>query len=392
MIIKIYRRIKNRNIKPVIAHYKGQYLNITETFIYQYLVKFEKFKVIFLTRETKNLESFPFKELYSSSNIKNYLWACFWSQTYRNLFKKELYFEQVIRKQKAKLIHAHFGTEGLAILPVKKRLKLPLVTTFYGLDMSQQAQSKEQQTAYKKLFSDGDLFLVEGNHMRKGLIDLGCPPDQIRILHIAVDINKIKYQKRQVENKDEKIKILFCGRLIEKKGLIYALKAIKLIVDKYPDLEFRVIGDGRLKSGIETFIKEQNLQKYVILLGYQPYHVFIEELKKAHILLQPSITAQDGDSEGGAPTVLLEAQASGLPVISTYHADIPEVVIDGKSGFLVPERSPEEIAEKLKLLISKPKIWQELGQSGRAHIEQNYNIDIEIKKLEDIYKQLIGKT
>ena len=352
--------------KPVIAHFKSLYLNLTETFIYQNLIKIERFNPVFVTEEVINLESFPFSNLHCSSNP-----------------------QYVIKRQKARLIHAHFGTEGVKILPVKRKLKLPLITSFYGVDMSNCARQRGWQTAYKNLFKYGDLFLAEGNHMRKGLIDLGCPSEKIRIQHIGIDINKFNYRKRELKDKNKKIKILFCGRFIEKKGLIYALKAVKLIIGQYPNLEFRVIGDGELRPDIEAFIKEQNLEKHVTLLGYKLYHVFAQELQKAHILLQPSVTAQNGDSEGGSPVVLLEAQASGLPVISTCHADIPEVVLDGESGFLVPERSPEEIAKKLRALIDNPEMWEELGRNGRAHIEKNYSIYVEVKKLEGIYGQLI---
>ncbi len=278
------------------------------------------------------------------------------------------------------------------MLNVKKKLGLPLITTFYGYDMSRLAQKRKWRIAYKNLFIEGDLFLVEGSHMKKSLINLGCPPQKIRIQHIAVDVNKFKYRERKLEAINDKIRILFCGRFKEKKGLIYGLKAIKIVVDKFPNLEFRIIGDGELKPEIENFIRKENMEKNVVLLGYQPHYVFSEEAQKAHILLQPSVTAQSGDNEGGAPTVLLEAQASGLPVVSTYHADIPEVVTDGKSGFLVQERNPAAIAEKLEYLIENPDLRVEMGKCGRKNIEKQHNIYKEVKKLEDIYGQFIGHS
>ena len=161
-------------------------------------------------------------------------------------------------------------------------------------------------------------------------------------------------------------------------------------MDRFPNIEFRIIGDGLLMYEVESFIKKENLEKKALLLGYQPHYVFLEELKKAHILLQPSVTARDGDSEGGAPTVLLEAQACGVPIVSTYHADIPEVVLDGESGFLVPERNPEAIAIKLNHLIVNHELRMRMGKCGRRHIEENYNICNEVKKLEDIYSEIIA--
>ena len=379
-------------MKPIVAHIKSSYLSIVQTFIYTYITNFQRYKPIFLTKEIINLDLFPFQNLYCAPKLKRYSWRWFWERSCRKLFKRELYYENIIKKEKAKLLHAHFGSEGVGMLSLKKRLKVPLITTFYGMDMSQLAQQKRWQIAYKKLFENGDLFLVEGSHMKKGLINLGCPPQKIKIQHIAVDLNKFKYQERKLKDKDEKIRILFCGRFVEKKGLIYALKAVKLLANKFSNLEFRIIGDGELKPEIESFIKEQNMDKYVVLLGYQPHSVFGEEVQKAHILLQPSFTAQDGDSEGGAPTVLLEAQASGLPVVSTYHADIPEVVVDGKSGFLIPERDIDALAERLEFLIFNSSMWREMGFSGREHIEKNYDIEKQIQRLEKIYDEVLTRA
>ena len=375
--------------KPIIAHITYSYLHISQTFIYNYITNFQKNKIILLTRETQNLELFPFQNLYCLPRFRRYSLRWTYDKICQKLLKKEPYFEYIIEKEKAKLIHAHFGPQGVQMLGVKKRLGLPLITTFYGYDMSKLAQKWKWQIAYKKLFKKGNLFLVEGRHMRKELIKLGCPPQKIKIQHIAIDINKFKYKERKLGDKDDKIRILFCGRFTEKKGLIYALKAVKIVIDHFPNLEFRIIGDGELRPEIENFIRKGNMETNVVLLGYQPHYVFIEEVQKAHVLLQPSVIAKNGDSEGGAPSVLLEAQASGLPVISTFHADIPEVVIDNKSGFLVPDRNTEALTEKLEYLIKNPSLWDEMGRYGRKHIEENHNICKEIKKLEDIYNQFI---
>lgn len=377
-------------MKTVVAHFRSQYLPISETFIYWYITNIQKYRCILLTRELTNLSLFPFHSLHCEPKLKRYSLRRFCCRSLRKFFKRELYFEYIIKKEQAKLIHAHFGPEGVEMLGIKKRLRLPLVTTFYGFDMSMLARDKKWQKAYETLFKEGDLFFVEGDHMRQCLIKLGCPAAKLRIQHIAIDVSKYKYQEHRLKAKDEKIIILFCGRFIEKKGLIYALKAVKLAHEKFPNLEFRIFGDGKLRPGIEDFIKEQNMLDYVILLGFQPHNVLLEELGKSDILLQPSVLAQNGDSEGGAPTILLEAQASGMPVVSTYHADIPEVVIDFESGFLVPERNSEELAEKIKSLIADPDLCQGMGRRGRRHVEENYNIRNEVVRLESTYDTFLS--
>jgi colanic acid/amylovoran biosynthesis glycosyltransferase len=224
--------------------------------------------------------------------------------------------------------------------------------------------------------------------MKRALMEIGCSSEKIVIQHIGADTEKINFKERAFPS-DGKIVILCCGRFVEKKGLIYALQALQLLISKNPQIELRIIGDGVLRNSIVSFIKENNLSPYIHLLGFQPHRVFVEELKKAHIYIQPSVTAQNGDNEGGAPTTLLEAQAAGVPVLSTYHADIPEVVADGKSGFLVPERDAHALAERLEYLIDHPEEWSTMGREGRRHVEMNYNICKAANNLENIYDALI---
>jgi colanic acid/amylovoran biosynthesis glycosyltransferase len=383
--------------KPVVAHALHTYLGLSETFIYSYLTHLKTYIPIVVASQATNLEQFPFCPLYNSSKIKRYSW--WWLRDragyYLYLNKKDyfehiLYFKYVLKNEKVRLIHAHFGPQGVAIIPIKKWLRLPLITTFYGYDVTQLPRENIWNNAYQRLFQEGDLFLVEGNNMKQLLMEIGCPVEKIRIQHIGIDTEKFHFKERKPPSHG-KIVILFCGRFIEKKGLLYAIKAVNLLLSKNPHIEFRVIGDGVLRNSIASFIRENNLNPYVRLLGYQPHHVFAEELKKAHIYIQPSVTAQNGDSEGGAPTTLLEAQASGVPVVSSYHADIPEAVINGKSGFLVPERDTNALAERLEYLIAHPEEWSTMGREGRRHVEMNYNICKEAGNLENIYNALIRK-
>jgi colanic acid/amylovoran biosynthesis glycosyltransferase len=277
------------------------------------------------------------------------------------------------------------------MIPIKRWLNVALVTTFYGYDVSQLPRIKIWQEAYQILFREGTLFLVEGNAMKKLLVGIGCPGEKITIQHIGIDTKNILFKERSFPA-NGKIVILFCGRFVEKKGLLFALKAVKHLISKHIPVEFRIIGDGTLRDSAESFIRENNLDQSVRLLGYQPHRVFLEELRNAHLYLQPSVSAQDGDSEGGAPTTLLEAQAAGVPVVATYHADIPEVVINEKSGFLVPERNADAIADRLEHLINHPDKWPIMGKAGRQHIEAHYNIDKEVNHLENIYGALISKN
>jgi colanic acid/amylovoran biosynthesis glycosyltransferase len=275
---------------------------------------------------------------------------------------------------------------------------LPLVTTFYGFDMSAMPQKRGWRKSYQKLFSQGDLFLVEGSHMREQLVSLGCPRDRVQIQRIGVDLDKFSFPPTRSADLNaspgervrpgEAVRILMVGRLVEKKGFEYGIRAFARILPRFPNAQLRIVGDGKLRARLEQIVQQLGIGDEVVMLGAVPYAVYAEEARRAHIFMAPSATAANGDSEGGAPTVLLEMQARGLPVLSTQHADIPEVVIDGASGYLVPERDEVALSQKLAELLAHPERWHEMGRAGRTHMEKQHNIVTVTKELERKYDSL----
>lgn len=377
-----------------VIHICQNYLGLSETFIYQIIKNHNKWQPVVITNKIQNFEKFPIKSIVSTEFIRKYSFWWFRNHLDYYLSKEDNYVDYIsylkyqIRKNHGKIIHAHFGPAGYKMLPIKKSLKIPLITTFYGYDMSQLPKKKQWQNKYQILFDEGDIFLVEGPYMKKKLEEIGCPEEKIKIQKISINLGKIPYKERKIK-KDEKIRLLFCGRFVEKKGLIYALKAFKEVVRQITNIEFRIIGDGELRQQIIDYINNNNLGNHVHLLGYKEYSHMLNEIENCHILIQPSITSRNGDSEGGAPTILLEAQASGLPIISTNNADIPFVISENKSGFLVPEKNTEALTEKLIYLIKNPKLWPIMGKNGRDFVSKNHNIIKEIDTLESYYNSLI---
>jgi len=145
------------------------------------------------------------------------------------------------------------------------------------------------------------------------------------------------------------------------------------------------------KKKILNIMQEYSLKDCVTMFGYQPYPVFLKELYRHHIFLHPSIHASNGDTEGGAPVSIIEASASGMPILSTTHCDIPEVVKDRESGYLVPERDIDALTERLEFLVFNPNLWNEMALNGRKHIEKNYDVKKQVQKLEEIYDKVLIK-
>ncbi|MEL6164852.1 MAG: glycosyltransferase, partial [Cyanobacteria bacterium J06628_3] len=183
------------------------------------------------------------------------------------------------------------------------------------------------------------------------------------------------------------ISIATTGRLVEKKGIEYAIRAIAEVAQVHPNVEFNIIGDGELKQRFLQVIQELNIGDKVHLKGWRNQKEIISILDETHIFVAPSVTASDGNQDAPVNT-LKEAMAMGLPVIGTFHGGIPELVEDGVSGFLVPERDEKAIAQKLIYLIEHPEIWKEMGLSGRKKVETHYDTDKLNSELVEIYQQV----
>ena len=184
------------------------------------------------------------------------------------------------------------------------------------------------------------------------------------------------------------INILTVARLVEKKSVHYGIEAVAKVVKRYPFVQYEIAGDGPLKGDLVGLIDKLDINENVKLLGWKQQNEISELMSHADILLAPSVTGKEGDQEG-IPVVLMEAMARGLPVISTYHSGIPELVQDGRSGFLVRERDIDALAEKLEHLITHPEMRDQMGAEGRKYVEENYNIDKLNDRLVEIYEEIL---
>jgi len=289
--------------------------------------------------------------------------------------------------KKFDIIHCHFGPNGIIGSLLKEiGVEGEIITTFHGYDMSTFILSNGSDV-YKDLFLNGDLFLPISEFWKKKLVKLNCNEKKIMVHRMGINFKKFKYSERKIQP-GEPVKILTIGRLVEKKGHEYAIKAIAKIVKKHKNLAYIIAGDGSLRGKLESLVSELGVGNYVKFLGVVEQNEVIKLYKQVHIFILPSVTANNGDQEG-IPTVLMEAHATGLPIISTYHSGILEVVINAKSGFLVPERDIDALVEKLQYLIEHPELWSKMGRFGREFVEKHYNIKKLNQRLVEIYQNLI---
>lgn len=337
-----------------------------------------------MAQDTANLDEFPVAHLYSAAQ-RPFLTRSL-NRVIRRLTGEYAQYTAILRREDAALIHAHFGYEGARCLRARRRSGLPMLTSFYGADVSEGGRSLSWRKRYERLFAAGEGFVVEGTNMRQQLLKSGCPAGKIRINHLGVDLSRLQFSERGGHSEP---RFLICAAFREKKGIRYAIQALAQVRDRGHKFCLVLIGDGPERPLLEGLLRDLDLQDRAEMRGMQPYSEVIAELQRCDVLLQPSVTAADGDTEGGAPVILLDAQASGVPVVATRHADIPEYVLDRQSGLLVPERDPAALAECILYLMRHPGSWARMGRAGRQHVEQEYNACRQAERLESIYDEFV---
>jgi colanic acid/amylovoran biosynthesis glycosyltransferase len=287
------------------------------------------------------------------------------------------------------VIHCHFGPNGLRGLALREigALRGKLVTSFYGYDVSEFPRQRGRDV-YAQLFAKGERFLAISQVMRQKLIELGCPPEKILVHRLGVNLEMLTLFPPTAPLSP--VRILTISRLTPKKGLEYGLRAVAALVQEGVSVEYTVIGDGPLRPKIERLAHDLGLANVVRLTGWKSRPEIVTALSQSDILLAPSVTAESGDQEG-TPVAIMEALACGVPVVSTLHAGIPEVVQDGVSGYLVPERDVGGLANVIRRLARDPALRASMGQQGRAHIQERHNIGKLSSRLIEIYSEFEGE-
>jgi colanic acid/amylovoran biosynthesis glycosyltransferase len=292
------------------------------------------------------------------------------------------------------LIHAHFGPNGVYALALAEKLKIPLVVTFHGYDITLTRQAVWRTGKflyYQLLWHEEELknrtsaFIAVSKFIRNKLIEQGYPQSKIIQHYIGVDTVKFSPTSHQAEQRY----ILCVGRHTAKKGIDTLLRAFARIASKHSEVMLWQVGQGSLTAKLKALTKQLGIENQVRFLGAQPHETVLKLVQQAEIFALPSQVAPSGECEG-LPIVILEASACGVPVVSTYHSGIPEAVIDGETGFLGAEKDDRSLAEKLDILLSDRTLSKKMGQQGRELINQNFDIRKQTAKLEAIYSSVIS--
>lgn len=295
-----------------------------------------------------------------------------------------------------KLIHAHFGPDGVYAMSLADKLKIPFLVTFHGFDstvLHSHMLRSMKPSSYQFLWSENELknrssaFIAVSHFIKNKLIENGYPKEKIIQHYIGVDTQKLT--PGNSTNKDGYI--LNVARHENVKGIATLLRAFAIVSKKHHDITLVQVGAGPLSAQLLKLTGELGIQERVRFLGAQPHKKVVELMRSATLFVLSSQKAGNG-AEEALGIVLNEAAACGLPIVATMSGGISETVLNGASGFLVPEKNYNMMAEKMDLLTSNKALSKEMGRRGRDYVCEVFDIRKQTAKLENIYTSLIRSS
>lgn len=290
------------------------------------------------------------------------------------------------------VVLAHFGPDGCLIAPVAARLRVPLVVAFYGYDVSRRVRGPAApgwRRRYAELFERAAAVVAISGHVAAALRELGCPEKKLRLVPLGCDLARFPLRDPARRQDEGRVRVLFAGRLTAKKDPLTAIRAVaraRELLGRTPALELELVGDGELRAACERELLRLGLGGAVRCSGALPHDEVARRMGSAHLYLQPSRTANDGDAEGLCVT-LLEAAATGLPVVATRHAGMADALLEGRSALLADEGDVEGLARHLAELARSPGRWSELGRAGRLHVEERFDLERTSRGLKHVLEE-----
>ncbi len=327
----------------------------------------------------------PFEENKWIRRVRWILWQQDLVCTFRNTrFRKQL--SAFLKASKPDVIHCHFAYEGLYVLQ-NLDVDIPLILHFHGYDASQMLRKKSYVKALKSAFNDPRVHcLYVSNNIREKLKAVGLESSRSEVLYCGIEADKFESVPKQSDN--AKFRFVQVSNLIEKKGIEFSIRAFAQFLKHQSDpanFEFSIAGAGPLEANLRTLVNELGVASHVVFHGQISKEQVIALLKSADVFVHHSITSQNGDQEG-IPTAIMEAMAMGLPVLTTKHSGIPELVEHGVHGFLSAEKDVDEFAAQM----AEVSGWEQNRLTlSREQVEQRFSARVHVKQLDQFYRRLL---
>ena len=372
-------------VRTVALQRCSQFVGRTTNWLYDHLRFVPRHNPIVLCDALLNRDEFPKLEA----------WCLHWSlarRVWRRITDNRYYpsEQQNLKRLAPCVVHSHFGGDAVHDYKLHRSLDVPWVVSFYGADVYEKSEAKHER--YAQLFDEATRVLALGPVMKKHLSQLGCPEKKIGIHPLGVDVENLPAEPR-ILKRGEPLKILFAGTFREKKGIQYVIDAASLARRAGVRLQLELVGDSAGKSGdcetkdkVYHQIRRLGLEDLVTHRSFLSFRELVALALRSHVFVAPSVTAATGDAEG-TPFVLQQMMATGMPVISTVHSDIP-YLFGEHNHLLVPERDARAIANRLQRYADDPKTLVADGAVLRDQVRGAFDVRVCAAHLSDLYDEI----
>jgi colanic acid/amylovoran biosynthesis glycosyltransferase len=386
-----------------VLHFCTSFSPLSETFIYDYISELEQRGVEnhVVTCKLQNLASRPFgrltlinpaERLHPGRLLRRLLGRMrgdSWEVAAWAIERRRL--GTVVDRVRPDVVHAQFGQAGAKMAPVAAAHCIPMVVSFHGIDATSHPRSVFWRQQYNALWPTTAFISGPSRYICQKLLALGAPREKLIHMPYGVNLAKFNFACPSDRFDGKTIDCLFVGRLVEKKGPLLLLKAFKSamqLVSPQLTLRLNIVGEGPLMQRVRAYLIENDLERHVLVLGAQSHENVKLLMESSHLYIQHSVTARNGDQEG-LPVSIIEAAATGLPIVATRHSGIPEIVIDGKNGYLVEEGDFEAMADRIRFLAESTALWTRMSEEARRHIETYMDIDQVVRRWLEILQSTI---
>ncbi|MGA7275135.1 MAG: glycosyltransferase [Candidatus Udaeobacter sp.] len=378
--------------KRVVASYCSSFLKSEMLHIYRQLSALRGVETFVVTKEVQNADRFPFERIEiipkRRTNLLVHGWLKFVERRPPIVYRGEYQtLDSLLERHGADLMHIYFGHTGVHLLPFIEQWDKPCVVSFHGADVAQKPEIKDYPAKLRRLFNAVPLVFARSQSLVDRLVHLGCPPEKLRINRTGIPLNEFPFVDREPP-RDRKWRVVQACRLIPKKGVATSLRAFAIFKKDNPGAEFFIAGKGPLQSELEMLAGGLGILRDVHFVGFLPQPKLLELYASSHLFLHPSEISPNQDQEG-VPNSVLEAMATGLPVVATRHGGIPEAVDHGRTGFLVAEEDHVGLANAMQLITSSPASLKQMGEHAHAAVVERFGQGAQIDQLESFYEEAI---
>ncbi len=378
--------------QPIVASYCTTFLKPEMRHIYRQVTGLRRYKTFVMTRERMGAEEFPFDDIELIPRArKNFIKRFALKYVMRRppvYYRGELQvLLKILKRRPADLMHIYFGHTGVHLLPFIQEWKCPCVVSFHGMDTQPRPQQPGFDDQMRELLRTVPLVLARSKSLMSRLEALGCPREKLRLNRTGIPLDDFAFTQRPLPV-DGSWRFVQACRLIEKKGLRTAVRAFARFHADNPKAQFVIAGDGPMKNEIEDFARELGVADSISLRGFLGQKELADLFARSHVFLHPSEMPADQNQEG-VPNSMLEAMASGLPVLATTHGGIPEAVTHERTGLLVPERDDEALSAAMRQITSNADLLYIFGQAASRAVHDEFEQSRAIENLEAIYDEAL---